>query len=272
MTEQTRSGLRELQRLDDAISKVAKKIADLDERLEEVEQPAQSLDNEVGTTRSRLQEMRVEERRVELAGDEKRTRVKKLEDRLQAVRNVREESAVTAELDMVRRAQEADEQEALSLLDQIRRLEDRLGEQSNALEEARAEVEPRRKELEVARAEAVEEQERLQKERDAFADTLADDELRVYEAIRGSKGRRALASLTEDGACGYCFSVIPLQVQNEIRHGTAMIRCEACGVILAAPGEEDEEPPVAEAEPAPDAVAEETEEGNASDAEEATTA
>ncbi len=245
MTEQTRPGLRELQRLDDAIQAIIEKIVELDERLAEVEQPAHTLDDEVGTTRTRLQEMRVEERRIELAGDEKRTRVKKLEDRLTQVRNVREESAVTAELAMVRRAQEADDQEALSLLDQIRRLEDRLGEQSNALEEARAEVEPRRKELEAERASAIEEEARLRKERGAFTASLDEGELRVYEAIRGSAGRRALASLTDDGACGLCFSVVPLQRRNEILHGSRMIRCEACGVILAAPTDEPEAPEAA---------------------------
>ena len=32
--------------------------------------------------------------------------------------------------------------------------------------------------------------------------------------------------------------MVPLQFQNEIRHGTALIRCESCGVILAAPDPE----------------------------------
>ena len=243
MTEQSRSGLRELQRLDDAIQAVAEKIQDLDHRLLEVEEPAQVLGEDVETTRGRLQEMRVEERRREMAGEEKRTRQKRLEERLGGVRNVREESAVTAELDLVRRAREADEQEALSLLDQIRRLEDRLAEQSKALEEARAEVEPRRKELEAEREAAVAEEARLRKERDEYAASLPASELRVYDGIRVGGRRRALASLTEDGACGNCFNMVPLQVQNEIRHGNSLIRCEACGVILAAPhAGEDPEP------------------------------
>jgi predicted nucleic acid-binding Zn-ribbon protein len=239
MTEQSRSGLRELQRLDDAITAVARSMEELDESLEAVERPAQDLQSEVGTTRSRLQEMRVEERRVELSGQEKDTRLKKLEDRLGIVRNVREESAVTAEMDMVRRARESDEQEALHLLDQIRRLEDRLGEQSDALESAQAEVEPRRKELMEKRAAAEAELERLKKEREAFKASLDRRELGIYESIRKG-GRRALASLTRDGACGNCFSMVPLQVQSEIRHGTSLLRCEACGVILAAPLEEEE--------------------------------
>ncbi|HSM05570.1 MAG TPA: C4-type zinc ribbon domain-containing protein [Longimicrobiales bacterium] len=246
MTEQTRSGLRELQRLDDAILGAEKRVKDLELRLAEVERPAQDLDGEVGTTRSRLQEMRLEERRVELAGDEKADRMKKLEDRLGSVRNVREESAVSAEIEMVRRARESDEQEALSLLDQIRRLEDRLEEQSEALEEARSEVAPRRDELESEREAALAEAARLKEERDAFAATLPKVEIRLYDAIRVG-GRRALAPLTEDGACGNCFTMIPPQLQNEIRHGSEMIRCEGCGVIIVAPLPEDLEPaPTAE--------------------------
>lgn len=235
MTEQTRSGLRELQRLDETIHETHQGIADVERQLEEVEEPAAALDGEVGTTRVRLQEMRVEERRVELAGEEKRTRVKRLEDRLNNVRNVREESAVTAELEMVRRAQAADDQEALSLLDQIKRLEERLEEQTAALDEARADIEPRRKELEERKATLEAEVERLSAERDAFAATLDQREIRIYDGIRAGGRRKAVASLTEDGACGNCFSMIPPQLQNEIRHGTELIRCETCGVILAAP-------------------------------------
>jgi len=241
MTEQSRSGLRELQRLDDAIQGVVERIQDLEQRLLEVEEPAQNLGDEVETTRGRLQEMRVEERRRELAGEEKRTRQKRLEERLGGVRNVREESAVTAELDLVRRAREADEQEALSLLEQIRRLEDRLSDQARALEEAREEVEPRRRELEQEVREAQAEEERLRKEREAYAASLPPAELRIYQGIRAGGRRRALATLTEDGACGNCFNVVPLQLQNEIRHGIALIRCEACGVILAAPLPESRE-------------------------------
>jgi predicted nucleic acid-binding Zn-ribbon protein len=42
----------------------------------------------------------------------------------------------------------------------------------------------------------------------------------------------AVTSLTGDGACGHCFGMIPLQVQNEIRTAKALIPCEFCGVLL----------------------------------------
>lgn len=234
MTEQTGSNLEELQRLDQEIEAAEKRIESFEPLLAEVDEPADELESEVDSLRSRLQEMKVDERRVELAVQEKRTRARKLEERLNSVRNVREEAAVGAELDMVRRALEGEEQEALTLLDQIRKMELRLDEQEAALEEARAEVEPRRQALMEERDSVEQEVADLRSRRRRFTEAMEADEVRVYERIRGRRGRRAVARLTADGACGHCFNMIPLQLRNEIRHGSDMIRCEACGVILAA--------------------------------------
>jgi predicted nucleic acid-binding Zn-ribbon protein len=41
-----------------------------------------------------------------------------------------------------------------------------------------------------------------------------------------------VAPLTDEGACGHCFNILPLQEQSEIRRGDKLRRCEACGVIL----------------------------------------
>lgn len=238
MTSQTRASLKELQRLDREIERTRKRIREFDPLFEEVEEPALALESEVENTRSRVKEMKVEERRLELSADEKQARVKKLEERLKEVRNLREEAAVHAELDMVRRALEGDEQEALSLLDQIRKLELRLDEQEEALEEARAEIEPRKNELLDERASLQSELSVLQERRETFVGEIDDDELQIYERIKGGGRDVAVAELTPDGACSNCFSMVPLQRRHEVRHGNDMIRCEACGVILSARSEQ----------------------------------
>lgn len=239
MTEQTRTALKELQDMDRGIQEIENRIARLEDDIVDVDAPARQLEDEVGTTRGRLQEMRVEERRVELSTKDKESRIEKLEERLNTVRNVREESAVRSEIDMVKQALASAEQEAYSLLDQIRTLELKLAEQESALEQARAEVEPRRKELEEAREAARAELSGMRAERETFTDAMASDELRLYEGIRKGGRREAVASLTPDGACGNCFGMLPLQAQNEVRHGSSLIRCEVCGVILAVPGEDE---------------------------------
>lgn len=240
MTQQTRSALKKLQRLDTKIADVRQAVRDFDPLFEEVEEPALVLGSELETTRKRLKDMKLEERRLELSVEEKRVRVKKLEDRLGQVRNLREEAATSAELDMVRRALQSDEQEAYTLLDQIRKLDEREAELAEAFAEAEAQVEPARDALVQKRQGVKDELEALQTQRKEYTDQLEEGELRMYEAIRGGGRRVAVADLTEDGACSNCYGVVPLQVQHEIRHGNDLIRCEACGVILSSPDPEDE--------------------------------
>lgn len=240
MSQSTTTALKELQRLDREIREAQRRADEYLPQIDDVEGPALQLETEAGALRTRLQEMKLDERRHELAAEEKRTRARVLQDRLSAVRNVREEAAVTAELEMVRRTLEAEEQDAFTLLDQIRRLEDRLKEQEENLAAARAEVEPRRQELLGGRAAVLAEIEDLKARREEFAGTVNPRQLQLYQGIRGRTGRQAVSELTADGACGHCFSVMPLQVQNQVRHGSALVRCEACGVILAAPEPEPE--------------------------------
>lgn len=235
MTPQSRSALKELQHLDLRVQEARQRITAFDPLLSEVEEPALVLASEANTARNRLQEMRQEERRLEISTEEKRARVKRLDERLSGVRNLREEAAVSAELDMVRRALQNEEQEAYTLIDQIRKLEARLAELETALQEAQADVEPRVKGLLEERETAKGSLSALEAQREAFVRGMDSREVHLYESIRAGGRRLAVAELTEDGACGHCFGVVPLQLQNEVRHGRGLIRCEVCGVILAAP-------------------------------------
>ena len=232
MTPQTRTSLKELQNLDQEIAAVRSAIQSFDPLLEEVDAPVLRLEQEVQALEKRLTEIRLEENRIELTIEERRVRAAKLQERMEAVRNVREEAAVHAELEMVRRALDSEEQEALNLLDQIKRLEERYKEQEGAYREALAEVEPHREELVQEQQAAESKLEALQAEREAFAVGIDPGERRIYDSIMAGAREVALAELTHDGACGNCYNMVPLQVQNQIRHTDTMIRCEGCGVIL----------------------------------------
>ena len=232
MTPQTRTSLKDLQDLDQEIAAVRLTSEGFEPLLEEVDAPVLRLEQEVEALEKRLADIKLEENRIELTIEERRVRAAKLQGRMEAVRNVREEAAVHAELEMVRRALASEEQEALSLLDQIKRLEERHEEQEAAYREALAEVEPRRKTLVQEQAETESKLETLQADRDAFAAGIDSGERRIYDSIMAGARDVALAELTQDGACGNCYNIVPLQIQNRIRHTEEMIRCEGCGVIL----------------------------------------
>lgn len=240
MTDHTRHALKELQRLDEELRDARDRIEEAMVAIADVDEPAIVLEKEVERAGGRLQELRVEERRVELSTREKASRIERLDERLKGVRNVREEAAVSAELEMVRRSLESDEQEAYSLIDQIRKLELQIEELQSALEQAREQIGPRKEELEAERVQRQKSVGDLEARREEFVAAMPPAEVRIYEGIRRGGRRRAVATLTEDGACGHCFTVLPLQLQNEVRHGAELIRCEGCGVILAQPEEAEE--------------------------------
>ena len=232
MTPQTRTSLKELQTLDQEIVAVRTATESFESLLEEVDAPVLRLEQEVQALDKRLTEIRLEENRLELTIEERQVRLAKLKERMEAVRNVREEAAVHAELEMVRRALESEEQEALSLLDQIKRLEDRYEEEEGAYQEAVTEVGPRREELVQEQQATKDKLETLETDREAFAAGIDPGERRVYDSIMAGARDVALAELTHDGACGNCYNMVPLQIQNQIRHTDTMFRCEGCGVIL----------------------------------------
>ena len=266
MTEQDRSNLVELQRIDLKILAAQQRIREFDPLLDEVEQPALVLESDAEKTRARLKEINLEERQLELSVAEKRERQKKLDERSGSVRNLREEAAVSAELEMVKRALQNDEQEALSLLDQIRRMEGRLEELDEAITEARAFVGPRLEELRSGRDTAEKELDAMEQDRENFVDAMDAMELRLYEGIRRGGRVTAVAALTEDGACSHCFGIVPPQLQNEITHGKALIRCEGCGVILTVTEHGDDLAEVMAAEePAEEEAAEEPAEEEAAE-------
>jgi predicted nucleic acid-binding Zn-ribbon protein len=239
MMDKTSGHLKELQDLDLVAGEIKVRIAEFDPLLAEIEEPALAMEKELAAAEKRLQEMNLEERRLEASADDRRARTKRLQERLKAVRNLREEAAVQAEIDLMKQTMEGDEQEALALLDQIRKLDIRIDQLNGGITSARSEVEPRRQELSQAQAAAELELTGLTEKRVQFTDRIPAKKLQDYERIRGGGRAVAVAALTEDGACGHCFGMIPLQIQNEMRAGASLIPCEFCGVLLGAEAPQD---------------------------------
>jgi uncharacterized protein len=230
--EDSYKALLGLQDLDERMAEARDRVHRFGPELEEMEAPVVAAESEVEALRQRLAEMRTEARRLERGADDKRAQLRKYEERLERVRNAREEAAARTEIDLVRRAVEADENDALDLMDQVKRYELKLDELEKKLAKLRSETEPRMEELERSRDEAREQLQVLEEQRREKISAMRSDAVRVYERVRGGKTRVTLARLMPDGACGHCFSMIPVQEQRQIKQREGLHRCEACGVIL----------------------------------------
>jgi len=218
--------------MDRQITDAETMLQQFDPQIAQIEAPLKTLQNEVDTSRTRLADMRQQTNELENAANSKRERLKTYESRLDRVRNAREEAAVRTEMDLVRRAIEADEQEALELMEQTRRTDLKLDDMEKQLNKLRGEVEPKKEEMLNARNEAEHKLKSLREQRTEHVGKIDTNAARTYDRVRGTRNRAALAPLKADGACGNCFNIVPLQEQSEIRGGLVLRRCEACGVIL----------------------------------------
>lgn len=226
------SSLLQLQELDIEIEQAQARVAQFTPKLSELRAPITTIEHEVDDVRGKLEDLRKQQKKLEHGLNNKRDRLRIFEEKAAKARNIRDEAAARTDMDFVKRAVEAEQAEADEVNDQVRRHDMRLDELQRAVEKTREELQPRVEELEKERSEAEQSLKVLQDKRTNAALHIDKPAVRLYERVRTGKRKLALAPLTADGACGSCYNVLPPQEQSEIRQGTSLRRCEACGVIL----------------------------------------
>lgn len=226
------SSLLQLQELDQEILHGNARVAEYAPRLAELRAPVTALAQEVERASRRLDELRAQASKLEQGAERKRDTLRMYQERVEKARNMRDEAASRTEMDMIRRAVEAEVAELDDTNDQVRRQDMQLDDLQKALGKAKDEIASKEQEIEAERAASEHTLKVLQDKRANHALHMDKAAVRLYERVRSGKRKTALAPLTGDGACGVCYNVLPMQEQSEIRIGRALRRCEACGVIL----------------------------------------
>ncbi|HSJ26260.1 MAG TPA: C4-type zinc ribbon domain-containing protein [Longimicrobiales bacterium] len=232
--QELHAALLALQELDDQIAQAESRVREFTPQFDALEAPVTAVGRELEVARNRLDELRAEQHRLQRNAQQKQERLAVVADRMTRVRNAREESAVKAETDLVRSALDADNADLKDISDQATRTDLKVDELEKQLARAETDIAARRTELEAERAEAETALELLRQQRENAVARIDKPSLRLYERVRSGRSPRALAPLTDEGACGSCFNVLPVQEQSQVRAAEALHRCELCGVILYA--------------------------------------
>jgi uncharacterized protein len=228
------AALMALQELDGEIDRAETEIAQFAPRIEQLDGPVQAVEREVETARAKVDELRAQVQKLEANAEQKRERMKQYQDRLAKQMSTQKNASLRAELDLVRKALDADLADMKQLSEQATRTDLKLDDLRRQADKIRSEVAPQRDELLFARLEAEEKLALLRERRENQAVRLDQKSRRLYERLRSGRTRTVLAPLTAEGACGNCFNVLPVQEQALVRQAAALHRCEACGVILYA--------------------------------------
>jgi predicted nucleic acid-binding Zn-ribbon protein len=213
-------------------------LSDADRRLGALGQDTTMLDQALQRARESLETARRalgegQRRRDELEAkiESYRTLQERRRLRLEHVRNPKEASTLMAELDLARTVMTKEEGEWVRSADAVIQLELKVqGEELNlkAVEAAQA---PERAQVAARRVALEAEREAALREREATA-ALIDKPLRTrYDRLRRARSSDVVVPLV-GGACGGCHTSVPLNRRSQIRAGSVIDGCEACGAIL----------------------------------------
>jgi predicted nucleic acid-binding Zn-ribbon protein len=232
--QELHAALLALQELDTEITRAEARVQEFTPRLDTLEAPVTAAEKELDAARAKLEEMRTEYARLERNAQQKEEQLHAYRERLTKARTSRDEAAVRAELDLIGSALAADRTDIRQVGEQTTRTDVKVDELQKLLDKARAGIAAERDQLISERDAAQLELDQLRDRRENAAVRLDPQSRRLYERLRVGRSRMVLAPLTEEGACGNCFNVLPVQEQTEVRRGESLRRCEGCGVILYA--------------------------------------
>ncbi|CAN5639477.1 hypothetical protein BH23GEM10_BH23GEM10_14380 [soil metagenome] len=230
--QELHAALVALQDIDDEIATATRRVKAYAPQLETLLAPATAAERELTSTTTRLDEMRTEFERLQKNAEQKEVKQESYYGRLEKARTKDDESMLHMELDLVRGALEADRDDLKRISDQITRTDLKVDELERTLAAAREAVAEEQATVEAERDAAQAELDLLLEKRENHAVRLDQKDRRLYERVRGQYSRRVVSPMTEEGACGNCFNILPLQEQAEVRRGESLHRCEGCGVIL----------------------------------------
>ncbi len=223
--------LLELQQRDKTVQQFRDEMAALDPEIAELDANLGACQERLDATRKAALE--AGEYRTEL--EEKIEEFKQLQERkrqkLEWVRGAKEAATLMAELDLGKSVLAKEEAEWVRSADKVQETELRAAEAEKAVQETKDGQGARRDEIAVVHAEAQVKITAAEAERTTVAAGVPKPLLTQYERIRKGRAPFAVYAL-HGGACGHCFTAVPLHRRQELLNGSRIITCEACGVMI----------------------------------------
>ena len=221
-----------LQEVDLDIDQVDRSLAQAEEELK-TEISIEYLEATLQAEEERLKEVEVRQSDNQMEASVRRERSESLESRLYdgSMVNARDLESLQHEAANVRNLLEQNEAMSLELSIQLEESQSRCAELHIELTESKARWESRRDELNQIVSDLNMERSNYQKQREMLAGQVEQSALRRYEALRKSKGGRAVAKVERD-LCQGCRMSLPTQLRQRVKSGRQTVNCTSCGRML----------------------------------------
>ena len=220
-----------LQAKDLVLLDAERKLKALDEQVATLDEAVEGCRAEAEAARRRLTEGVKKRGELEQVIEAQRAQQERRRSRIEQVRTAREVQALMTEMDLARTVVARSESEWMKAAEQTQQQENEVKEAEARLAALESDQTGERGKLLETRSSLEEERESARQDREASASEVERNLRLRYDRLWASRLATVVVPLRGD-ACGACFTAIPRNRRSQIRAGTHIEGCEACGVIL----------------------------------------
>ena len=223
--------LLDLQAKDAVLSTIDERLAAVTGNAEQLDQALQRAQAAFEAARRALTDGQRRRDELETRIESYRTLQDRRRQRLEQERNPKVATTLMTELDLARSVLAQEENEWVRSADAVTQLEHKVHVEELNLKSVEAAQSAERAALDQRRQELEREREAALRDRDSTAVLIAKPLRTRYDRLRRSRTGDVVVPLV-GGACGGCHTAVPLNRRSQIKAGTVLDGCEACGAIL----------------------------------------
>lgn len=223
--------LLEVQKIDQAIARVRRDLEALPRETALREKQLAERRRRAEERKATLTEAELGSRRVEKAIQQADEEIKKLEGRLNTVKNNAEYQATLFQIESVRRERGKAEEEGLGLLDQMEGLKAAHQEAARELAEEEQVFAAYQREAEALRGEREAEMGRVSAGRSERAKEIPPDLLDRYERLFSVRDGLAVCAV-ENQVCQGCYTNVTVNDLARLMGRASIVQCNSCQRIL----------------------------------------
>lgn len=230
--EEKLKNLYSLQVIDNQLKEIAILRGELPEEVKDLENEIIGLETRAAKTQEQLDVLLSEKSKHEANISESEAHIIKYNKQLENVKNNREFTALTKEIEMQNLEIQLSQKKIRESNGKITVKEETLAGTNEKITTMKEALTLKNVELEQIIVKTEKQEKSLLKKSTTARKAIEDRVLKAYDKIRGAyKNSLAVVTVSRD-ACGGCFNKIPPQLQLEIRMRKKIIACEHCGRVL----------------------------------------
>jgi uncharacterized protein len=225
------STLSALQRIEIEMARYEKSLAEVDTRLDTLENEVQTFRAQVDERQEEIESLKKRYRESEAEVKVIDSRIVQRNDQLRSVKTNKEYQSMLKEIDDLRTKRSDLEDKTLAVLEDSEKIETELAILKRDLIDLAQEIEE--KQAEIRKTADAERQvlEGLVRDRDAIMETLAPDLHKLFVKAK-KQGRGIAVAAVIDAICQVCRMNIPPQMYNELMRLDTLRTCPNCQRII----------------------------------------